>query len=180
MAKATSMIYGGDLILKTKNVLKQYDSIDENAYLKLIESYFVEVQKQASVINGVYYDALLQLNFEDVGKFSFIEDEYASESVFIQLNQKAKTAWNDYTAIYGNDKLDNFEKKAAFAKIKSTFYDFVINVPVTRGETSISFDSEKQLGFYVSQLHNPSDFYHYESGNFFKNTGYQDLKNFVL
>lgn len=182
MERATMMIYGSDLILKTKNVLKNFEFVEESNYLQLIENYFIEVKKQALAVDGKYYKALLKLNFEDVGKFSFIEEEYKSESVFLQLNETAETVWNEYIAIYNRHDLDKFEKKAAFSRIKATFYEFVINVPVKWGEQTISFDSEKDevFGFYLSTLKSPSSFYKYNADNFYENTGYQELTSLVL
>jgi CRISPR-associated endonuclease/helicase Cas3 len=180
LQKASSMIYGADLILKTKNILKGLSYVEESDYLSLIESYFKEVKRQSDGSVSTYYTAIQKLQFAEVGKFSLIEQEYESESIFIQLNSDAVEAWEGYVRIYANNDLSIFEKRMAFAEIKSTFYDFVISVPLKRGEKQISFDREKTFGFYVSYLNNPSAYYSYDFDNISYNTGYQEIQHLVL
>jgi hypothetical protein len=119
------------------------------------------------------------LNFKDVGKFSLIE-ELKTESVFLQINRQAKATWEDYMQIWKDSRLDLYQKEEAFAKIKSIFYDFVINVPVARGKKSIDFDSEPVSGFYLSSLESPSRFYRYDHADFTINTGYQEVSSLIF
>jgi len=174
MRKATSLIYGADLIQKTKNVLKGIDTIEEKLYLILIQNYFKEVRKQSDSHVSKYITGICKLNFKDVGEFSLIEERKA-ESVFLQLNIQAKNVWEKYINIWENPVLDIFQKKQEFAKIKSTFYDFVINVPVPVNKKSIDFDNEKISGFYLSLFDSPSRFYSYDEEDFCVNTGYQEV-----
>lgn len=178
MMKSTSIIYGSDLIIKTKNVLRDITEIEENNYLNLIEKYFDEVKKQSDAHHSPYLESLQNLEFAKVGKFSLIE-ELNSESVFIQLNEDAKNVWDEFKKIFENQSLDIFEKKQQFSLIKSKFYDFVINVPLKKGERKIAFDSEKNFGFYLSTLENPSKFYLYDPKSYYDNTGYQEIKNLM-
>ncbi len=177
MKKATNIIYGLELIQKTKNVLKEITVLEEKNYLSLIKSYFLEIRKQSESHFSKYLDALTKFNFKDVGEFSLIEEREA-ESVFLQLNKSAKKVWEEYADIWGNPDLNIFEKKQEFAKIKSRFYDFVINVPLSRGEKSIDFDGTPTLGFYLSKLEYPTKFYHYKENDFSVNTGYQEQKKY--
>lgn len=174
MRKATSLVYGADLIQKTKNVLKGIDTIEEKLYLTLIQDYFKEVRKQSDSHVSKYLTGICKLNFEDVGEFSLIEERKA-ESVFLQLNIQAKNVWEKYINIWENPALDIFQKKQEFAKIKSTFYDFVISVPVPVNKKSIDFDNEKISGFYLSLLEAPSRFYSYDEEDFSVNTGYKEI-----
>lgn len=171
---ATSLIYGADLIQKTKNVLKEIDTIEEKLYLMLIENYFKEVRKQSDIHVSEYLEGIYLLNFKDVGKFSLIE-ERKTESVFLQLNVQAKETWGQYLKIWENVSLNIYEKKQEFAKLKALFYDFVINVPIARDKKSIDFDSEPTFGFYVSLLEYPTRFYNYDENDFAANTGYQEI-----
>ena len=174
MKKATSLIYGADLIQKTKNVLKGIDTIEEESYLSLIQNYFKEVRKQSETYVSKYLSAIHQFNFKDVGEFSLIEERKA-ESVFIQLNLQAKDVWDKYVTIWENPVLDIFQKKEEFAKIKSIFYDFVISVPVPINKKNIDFDNEKISGFYLSLFDAPSRFYNYDKEDLSVNTGYQEI-----
>jgi len=110
--------------------------------------------------------------------FELIENRN-TESVFIQLNEKAKEIWDKYVNICSRKELKQWEREAEFSNIKSEFYDFVINVPVPFDSTQIDFDSEKQFNFYVSFLKQPSQNYCYSSSNFSQNIGYVASQNTI-
>lgn len=175
MDKANGMIYGAALLLKTQNVLKNIDEVEENGYLNLIKNYFIEIRKQSDSRLSEYLENIAKLEFAKLGQFSLIE-ESKTESVFLQLNPKAVEVWNQFDEIYSNESLDSRSKKQAFSKIKSTFYDYVINVQIPRDKKSIVFDDDsKPHGFYLSTLENPTSCYNYDSEDFTKNTGYQEV-----
>jgi CRISPR-associated endonuclease/helicase Cas3 len=174
LRKATSFVYGADLIQKSKNVLKNIDTIDEKDYLILIQNYFKEVRKQSDVHVSQYLKAMSTFSFKDVGMFSLIEEQKA-ESVFVQLNQEAKNIWEQYVNIWERPTLEIYEKKIEFSRLKSSFYDYVINVPIPQDQKNIKFDSEPIFGFYLSRLESPSKFYSYSEDDFTKNTGYNEI-----
>ncbi len=169
--RTSSRIYGSDLILKTKNVLKDFAEIEESDYFKLIERYFEEVRKQSDETSSPLLDAILGLRFAEVD-LSLIEGRKA-ESVFIQLNEEAKTVWEQYVMLYSTEGLTPWERKARFAAFKSRFYDYVINVPIPFGEKKIDFDSEQFHGFYLSSKEQPSTFYSYSDTDSTQNIGYK-------
>ena len=115
------------------------------------------------------------LNFKDVGKFSLIE-EREGESIFLQLNEQAKDIWEQYIKIWDSPLLNTYQKKQEFSKIKSIFYDFVINVPIPRDKKSIGFDDQQTFGFYLSKFENPTKFYSYSEDDLTQNTGYKELE----
>lgn len=172
LTKVSGFIYGSDLLIKTKNVLKEFNQIEEKDYLQLIERYFQEVRKQSDQTTPKQLNAMLNLDFSEINKFELIKKERKTESVFIQLNKKAKLVWEQFEDIYNNKNLSFFEKREAFGKIKSKFYNYVINVPVPYDSDRIDFDREKKFNFYISELENPSSNYNYSENNFRHNTGY--------
>jgi len=176
--RTTSRIYGSDLILKTKNVLKDFSEIEESGYLHLINRYFNEVRKQSKETSSPLLDAILGLRFAEID-LSLIE-ERKTESVFIQLNKVAKEIWEQYIELYSIEGLAPWVRKARFGSFKSKFYDYVINVPVPFTESKINFDSEIIHGFYLSKLNQPSSFYSYAKNNSKKNLGYTDLRSIIL
>ena len=178
LKKASNMIYGNDLLIKTENVLKDFQLVEEKDYIKLIEAYFKEVRKQSDKTTNKLLEAMRELNFASVD-FELI-DNRRTESVYIQLNNEAKKIWEQFIQIYSNEDLKPWEKKEKFSVIKSKFYDYVINVPIPWGEEHISFDSEKQYNFYVSELNNPSRFYKYSKSDTKKNVGYVYDENKTL
>jgi len=178
LKKASNKIYGNDLLIKTENVLKDHQLVEEKDYLKLIEAYFKEVRKQSDKTTNKLLEAMQELNFALVD-FELI-DNRRSESVYIQLNYEAKNIWEQFIQIYSNEDLKPWEKKEKFSVIKSKFYDYVINVPIPWGEEHINFDSEKQYNFYVSELDNPSQYYEYSETDFTKNVGYVNKETAIL
>ena len=175
LEKVSISLYGKLLMLKTMNVLREVDVIEEKNYLDIIEAYFKEIKNQSENITSKELGYLLKLKFEDLGKFNFIEYR-KTESIYVQLNTKAKNIWNQYLAIYKNNALTIFEKREQFALIKADFYDYVVNVPVPWDAENIEFDSEAQMHFYLSLLENPSKCYTYKENDFRNNTGYQAIK----
>jgi len=171
--KATNLIYGSILITKTEIVLKGYDIVEECDYLQLIENYFKEIRKQSNELKNELLSAITELRFADVNLK--LIPEINSDSVFVQLNKDAITVWNKYCEIYVNKDFTEWDRKEKFSKIKSDFYNFVINVPIPYNESTIKFDDKKTLGFYVSHYHRPSCFYKYDEIDSSKNLGYVDV-----
>ncbi len=173
--KSSNYVYGNDLLIKTGNVLKDYQIVEEKDYIQLIERYFIEVRRQADNTSQPLLKAMQNLDFALVD-FELIENR-KTESVFIQLNERAKEVWDKYVDIYSRNDLKQWEREAEFSSIKSEFYDFVINVPVPFDSTQIDFDSEKRFNFYVSELENQSKNYCYSNNDFSKNIGYVASQN---
>lgn len=171
MKRASGMVYGGDLLVKTGNVLRHITEVDEHGYLGLIEAYFEEVKKQADVLVPPELLALQALEFKKLGEFQFVEERNAG-SVYVQLNEEAELLWHQYVAISERKELKPYERKREFALIKARFYEYVVNVPVPYGEKEIVFDGEKNHFFYVSYLQNSSACYAYAFDDFRNNTGY--------
>ena len=179
LEKATNLLYGKSLMTKTQNVLRGKKTINESHYLALIQAYYQEVRKDSDNYQSKELAYLCQLKFADLGKFNLI-DYRKTESLFVQLDAKAKDVWTQYEAIYRDPKRSIFEKREAFALIKSIFYDYVINIPVPYDQEHINFDSEAELHFYVSRLDRPSRFYSYDPTDFRSNTGYQPSTTITL
>ncbi len=171
LEKASSLIYGSDLIQKSMNALSQFDVILEKDYLDLIAGYFAEVRMQADNSDSGMLESLRRLEFGTVGQFKFIEQQ-ETESVFVMLNEQSKTVWHKYSQLCQKREVSHFERKKEFSQFKSVFYDYVINVPVRYDESAIKFDSEPQHNFYLSDMDSPSEHYHYEEGNYRANWGY--------
>ena len=173
--KSSNFIYGNDLLMKTEIVLKDFQQVEEKDYIKLIERYFTEVRKQSDNTSQPLLKAIRNLDFGLVD-FELIETR-KSESVYIQINERAKEIWEKYTDIYANKNFKPWERKAQFSSIKSEFYDFVINVPLLFNQIKIDFDSKRQFNFYVSEYENPSRNYSYSEEDYSQNMGYVNLEN---
>lgn len=178
--KASNLVYGSDLLIKTQAVLKDYEIVEEKDYLELIEKYFAEVRKQSDNTSQPILNAIKNLEFGKVD-FALIENR-RTDSVYVQLNERAKEIWERYVLICVQEDLKPWERDELFSDIKSEFYDFVINVPIPYNSDCVDFDSPKEYHFFVSRLESPSRNYRYEEGDYFFNTGYSDYENksFVL
>ncbi len=168
--KSSNFVYGSDLLMKTENVLKDFSEVEERDYIQLIEKYFLEVRKQSDNTSQPLLNAIKNLDFSLVD-FELIENR-KTESIYIQLNKRAKTIWEEYIAMCKTENLKPWEREAEFSKIKTEFYDFVINVPIPFDSKLIDFDSEKQFNFYVSDLECPSQNYNYSTDDYSQNLGY--------
>jgi len=168
----TRKIYSIDLIQKTYNILKHYDIIYETDYKELGSKYFSELYNKATELQNNYFNYMLEFKFNEVGKFELIKD-FKTESIYVYINEEAKELFNKYVELMRNEKLNNFEKKEEFSKIKSRFYDYVVQVQIPISKSEINFDSEKILEFYIADLEK-TRFYHYSADNYRLNTGYED------
>ncbi len=178
--KSSNFIYGNDLLMKTEIVLKDFQEVEEKDYIKLIERYFTEVRKQSDNTSQPLLASIKRLDFALVD-FELIETR-KTESVYIQLNERAREIWERYVKIHVNKELKPWEREAEFSSIKSEFYDFVINVPVQYDQNHIDFDAEQVFHFYVSEYENPSRNYNYSVEDYSQNVGYVGSENttFIL
>lgn len=173
--KSSNFVYGSDLLIKTENVLKSFSEVEERDYIQLIENYFLEVRKQSDNTSQPLLNAIKNLDFSLVD-FELIENR-KTESIYIQLNERAKTIWEEYIAMCKTENLKPWEREAVFSKIKTEFYDFVINVPIPFDSKMIDFDSGKQFNFYLSELECPSQNYNYSTDDYSLNLGYVASSN---
>ena len=173
------MVYGSILMNKTENVLKNYDIIEENNYLDMIEKYFIEIKRQANNITSTELEQIQKWKFKEISKFKYIS-ERRSESIFVMLNENAKRVWEKYLEIRANKEIPNYKRKQLFAEIKNTFYEYVINVPVPFGKTGISFDSVPEEYFYLWKYYEPNNNYSYDPEDEKLNTGYKSIELLIF
>lgn len=165
-------LYGKDLMVKTELVLGKIECIEEKDYLRLIDEYYNEVKGLSDYCDAKLLNNLLQLNFEETGKFSWI-NEIESESVFIALDDKSKVIWLKFIQIWENTVLSPVDRKNQFNSIKAKFYDYVINVPIPYDQKTIGLPYEPVYGFYLWEYNNDVyNIYNYDSENLSKNEGY--------
>ena len=169
--KKTNIVYGSELINKTKKVLDNFNKkIPEKDFLELIAKYFETIHNDlAKTTYHKVLKTLLNFEFEENNKWQLIEN-LQHKSLFVLLTEEAKQVWNEYLKIYNSD-LKPYEKKAKFSQIKSKFYDYVVNVPIPFGENDIMIDVEEIAGFYLVDPET-SEFYEYDENDFSQNTGY--------
>lgn len=174
LQKVNSMIYGPVLMEKTRQVLNRTTETPETGYLDLIQAYFREIKKQSEIGKNATLKAMTQLAFKNVGEFKLIEEREAV-SLFIQLNETARAVWIAFVNLMEDNTLSPFDRKAEFSKIKSTFYDFVINIPKYGGQSE-RLSLPEHYGFFLWTPESGSDLYSFNAGDFSRNTGFFDEK----
>ncbi len=168
----TNLVYGTQLIQKTWDILKDKNTYYETEYLDLIQRYFKKVYNDLTKnITPRQLPNILALDFEKTNEFYLIEEKYKTESIFVLLNDNAKQVWERFVEIYSDDSIDLLKKRELFSKIKSQFYDYVVNVIIPYGSQAIDIDVAKEYGFYPVDPE-ISDYYSYDPEDFRRCRGY--------
>ena len=153
--KYADYIYDKILLKIVRDLLEDKTEIMEKDFLGLVNEYFKEAraktQKESKLINSIY-----ELYFYDktpdedkrkpVSKFKLIKEDYYKIDVFVELDDKAKEVWEEYQEIKNNKKLEPYERKNEFLKIKRQFYNYVISLP-QKYKNQVGFDEKMNMGY---------------------------------
>jgi len=164
-----SYIYDSILGSATFDVLKEKDFLTEEEFLSLTEEYFKIIEEKAIDIEKdiqPLFEAVKYLRFYTEGKdekdspkaiadINLIRDDFGDE-VFIQLNEKAVSVWEQMKEIV--KKLKSGERSAyrEFLKLKPLFYDYVVKVNLKKKTKPPFCDI---LNFYYVPIENLNDYY---------------------
>lgn len=167
----SSLVYQNLLLTTTKEVLKDIVNCSErNFNLKASNKYF-KLISQRNFDDDNLKNILNYLKFKEIPlKFKLIENLSDKIDVFVCVNEEAESIFNTYMHI--NDNLSGLERKEAFLKIKSKFYQYVISVDVKKfGSTNLYNDEigvihdydlnrkyKSDLGFVASDSEDPMIF----------------------
>ena len=147
-------IYGNTLIDKTRATFKEVRKKFSNLFQlsELVDIYYKKVKEGGSqeaskeIINYIQ-----QLDYENIEKnFKVLEDE-PSVSIFIEIDEKAESIWNEYEIVINNQipEEKKKQKRIFFLKNRDIFYSYVINTwPEIVDKLSISF---KDPFYYVDR-----------------------------
>ena len=118
-------IYGNVSIEKTKEILS---SSGGNSFRELSDLYYRKLDVvrnrtyEKNILNGI-----CSLNYDVLDDFKIIE-ETPGGSVFVELDDKAALVYQKYAEIWRKDTKERGQKMREFLKIRSDFYQYVINV----------------------------------------------------
>lgn len=148
-------IYGNYLIEKTLETIAEFPSGSS----KMVEAYYQKVREGASEeTSSELLEAMKRLNYNDIRDgFKLIEDEPRC-SVYVEFDDRAVELWQKFVDIM-NSKRSSFERKEAFLKMKSDFYDYVVNV---RARDTLNLD--ESYGFYYVPYSIRNTFYDCDLG----------------
>ncbi|MHA1867564.1 MAG: CRISPR-associated helicase Cas3' [Candidatus Heimdallarchaeaceae archaeon] len=153
-----SYIYDGFILSKTKEVLKNKKVIEEQEFLKIIDEYYLNIEKTGNTITSAnILDSIFNLEFDEIGKFSLIEERADQVPVFIEIDEKAKAIWAEYLEIWA---IKDWKKRnEKFIKIKNDLYSNLINVDKKKIKTI-----EQIKGYYYINFQNARNYYDNEKG----------------
>lgn len=146
-----SKVYDHYLLQRTKEILKGKSTLESRNFPQLISAYYQSLEFSAEA--SALLNAIKELNYDTdyqnqipIDKFRLIEDQYASISLYLLLDQVAQDAWDRLTE--------------AQEKLNSKFF---ADPQQESNARLIIKQSYHILAAYQINL-NPSDLYHYNVG----------------
>jgi CRISPR-associated endonuclease/helicase Cas3 len=123
-------IYDPVLLRSTREILsKRQAQIPETDYAQLSSEYYKAVNEHESNDKSrKFLSSLSTLDFSILQNFSLINKDRPQISVFIELNDQATEVLNAYRAAMVTT--NSWQRKEQWNAIKSTFLQFVVNVPL--------------------------------------------------
>ena len=127
-------IYDGVLINATENLLTGISSLQEKEYLSLVEKYFHKLRDEGlKPQNLKIIDYLNFLSYEEISKFSLIDNQIPEVPVFVEFNQEASSYIKNLENLETNSAVDyqkKFNIRSAFKELAPKLWGYVVNVPV--------------------------------------------------
>ena len=157
-----AFIYSRLLLNASKTILGNHESpIPETKVLEMSEEYFQIVkQKQA---DSLIHEHVQQLEFKKVEQeFNLIDDNSKTNSYFVAAEDDtdANHLWEQFQQL---SDMENLERRAYFHTFKTEFYERVVNIRLSFGESP---NKEIEL---INNDSNLGDYYHHQTG--FKGSG---------
>lgn len=129
------VIYGKVPLEITRNILKEYNQIEEPMLLELVDRYFTLVREKTRNESAAYLQSVKTLYFTGekgetripICDFQLIEEEYKKMDVFVEVDEQAEDIWRQYVQISQIE--DALERYRQFARLKKSFHEYVISVP---------------------------------------------------
>jgi len=131
-----SYIYDSVLIGATREVLQKYNqTVSESEFiLDAEEKYYklVTERKQKQESEQIL-SHLKQLNFGDIVEFNLIEERPNSVSLFVEINERAKSIRENIESIL--EEKDRFEKRKKLLKLKKGINQYSLSIDAKKFES---------------------------------------------
>ncbi|GAB4316458.1 MAG: CRISPR-associated helicase/endonuclease Cas3 [Methanobacteriaceae archaeon] len=127
--KFYSYVYNSTLIEATKDVINGKKSEEEKEFnISAIPTYYNFILERGTQAQSKkLIESIEKLNFSEFKNlFKLIKGNYTQLDVFIEVDANAERVWEKFRQI--TEIKDRFLRKEEFAKIKSTFYNYVVSV----------------------------------------------------
>ena len=155
-----SYVYDIFLISKTEKILKK-NFYTEKDVLELVENYYSEISKGKSdktsleLLENLYilkfYDEKEEGKINSIADFVLIKENVYKRDVFIELDEEAKSIWNEFRKI--KKIRDIIERRKSFDKLKADFHKYIVSVPVNDNPPPV------ENGIYYVSYESLEDFY---------------------
>ncbi|OQY02102.1 MAG: hypothetical protein B6I26_01885 [Desulfobacteraceae bacterium 4572_130] len=126
----TDGIYKDFLKQKTKKVLKNKEIIYESEFYDLAYQYFKEIKvggsQESSNILLKRIECLKYQEEEGKIELDIIDNDY-SDSIFVELDEKAKDYWLKYQNTLEME--NGFNKNALLKQVRRKLFEYIINIP---------------------------------------------------
>ncbi len=166
-----SYVYKLHNLADTKELLADYIEIPENKYQNIVDEYYVRIQNRplSSESKNIWFEGILNLNFEEIENFRLIENIGDVIDVFVEYNDEASAIADAYEELISGKKtvnkqlfaglIDNslldklgaqpnvFEKKTLLRLIRGKMnrYTVQIRLPRVRDNPPIEFAARNGL-----------------------------------
>lgn len=130
-------VYGHTTIEIAKELLQQYDYIEEKDYLNLIQSYFIKVtEKINNDVSKEFINSVNKLIFSSssekfefgLDKFSLIDEKYNYIDVFMQCDDKAEEIYKKLINALAQGDMD--KKSEKLLEIRKEVNDYTLSLPI--------------------------------------------------
>jgi len=126
-----SFIYDATLIDKTQRLLGVRAEIGESGFIDLSQRYYRELSGAISDDHSKrFLDRIGNLEVEEVGRFELIEEDVPKVDVFIELDERASSVWEQYLRLL--ELPDPWSRRRGFLQLRREFYSYVVSIPEPR------------------------------------------------
>jgi CRISPR-associated endonuclease/helicase Cas3 len=122
-------VYDSSLLDLTHKILNKR-MIPESEMLSLCQHYFEKISNFPQNESEILVESLHHLRYDNddraISTFQLIEQNYEKFDVFIELNEQAKSIWNEYLQLKGIK--DFWKRHAKYLSLKNRFQNYIVSV----------------------------------------------------
>lgn len=143
----SKFVYDSFLLNTTLEVLNDFNSVSEKDFNLFASKKYFNLLYSRNPDDYELKEDIYHLKFEDIqSKFKLIKSSVPKVDVFVCVNDDAEKIFDEYKHIVKN--YSSFDRKNAFLKIKSKFYQYVISVDETKFGSANLFNDEIGVIYY--------------------------------
>jgi CRISPR-associated endonuclease/helicase Cas3 len=155
-------IYDSSLLDLTHKILNK-QIIPESEMLTFCQHYFEKMSNFPQNESEILIESLHHLRYDNderaISTFQLIEQNYEKFDVFIELNEQAKSIWNEYLQL---KEIKDFKKRhAKYLSLKNRFQNYIVSICKNDLEKNLPPIVESIYYVPFSQL---KEYYDFETG----------------